>query len=414
MSHIPDGTIHAWLDGAASFDSAAEEDAFYAHFEICEDCRGRLQEARRIREEAQTILSDAGPGTIAQPAFSELQKRAKVRVQHERAGDTDAEVAVSVSRAAKRGGTGSGGASKRSRRLPLAWAASIVMALGAGWFGSRILQESPVLASRQVAQSDVAESDLAQSDLARLSDADAPVGAAASEQDAFADEASVDLVRGGEDAAGRDAKVEDLRAQPEEQLRQLAASPEAEGNELRRREAFREVGQAAGQEGLQEGEAAALQSLEKRGDDVADAVAGNRPLAEQAPAAVARQVPAGAAAPARDALAGASKSRAVAAAGQEPASCFALAADGWTAPFELPAVITRPAGGSGEQDGASVAWTTLADNSVRISWRSGDQTLLLTMSEAAGNLEGSAAAWLESDAALSTRGPVRLSPTACP
>lgn len=395
MSHIPDGTMHAWLDGSASFESAAKEDAFYAHFEICEDCRARLKEARRLRETAQTILSESGPGTIVQPSFSELRARARVKVRHERAGDTDAEVAASVNRVARRGGSGSGGGRKRSRRVPLAWAASIVVALGAGWFGNRILQESPVQTSPQVAQSEVA-----QSDLSRFSDTDAPVGAAF-EQEGFADE-----------SVGRDAKIENLRAQSEDQLRQFAAAPED---------------QVAGQEGLQEGEAVAqADRLEMRVDDAADAVAGNGVPAEQAPAVEELGIPAGAAADAVTADAApvpaaaepevaalASRARAEAPANEEPPSCFALTADGWTPPFELPAVLVRPAGDIGSRDDASV-WTTLADNSIRIAWRAGEHTLLITAREAAGALEGSAAAWLEFDAAPASRGPVRLSQTACP
>jgi hypothetical protein len=100
---------------------------------------------------------------------------------------------------------------------------------------------------------------------------------------------------------------------------------------------------------------------------------------------------------------------------EELASCFALSASGWTAPFELPGILFRPAEGEGEQDGASVAWTSLGDNSFRIRWRSGEQTMLLTASRVSGGaLVGSAVVWLESDSALSNRGPVGLSPIACP
>ncbi len=499
MSHIPDGRLHAWLDGAASFESAAEEESFHTHLGVCEDCRARLDEARRLREDAQTILSDSGPEAIEPPAFGELEARALVRVHRERAGDSDAEVAASVRRVTGRRGTvrkvaetGPIGPGRRpwlSRRVPLAWAASIVMAIGAGWFGNRILEESPVQATRPVAQSKLAE----------VSDADLPV----LEEDAFVDDASPDVLRGAADAAGPQPvdnfKSEDLSVQSEAARRQFAAIPDEQerfggyeapdpgagqgANQVANVEAGREADRDAvrQREVSQEGEAFALDArLEKRSDDEVGAVAGNRALAEDAPIVIAptvmaQQVPtAGAEAPAREQneerIRNAGLSReAVAPAAAEPsledvavnarksranadvpaefiegalaldalvvggevgkdeakgadtgddkelANCFALAVEGWKPPFELPSVLVRPAEGAGEQDGENVAWTMLADNSVRIRWRSGDQTMLLTARRvSAGALEGSAAVWLESRGALATRGLVRLSPIACP
>lgn len=529
MSHIPDGTLHAWLDGAAGFESAAEEESFQTHLGVCEDCRARLEEARRLREDAQTILSDSGPDAIDQPAFGELEARAMVRVRRERAGDSDDEVAASVDRVAGRHGavrragepetTGSGRRPWLTRRVPLAWAASIVMAIGAGWFGNRILQESPLQAPRPVAQSKLAD----------VSDADVSV----LEEDSFGDEASREVVRGAAVAAGPevvgDVKSEDLSVPSERGRRQFAASPEPQerfgyyeepdpaANQPVPSVDNLAAGQVAGRdagllgEASQEGEAFALDSrLEKRSDDVAHAAAGNRAPAEDAPIAIAptvmaRQAPTGGAeVPARDqnedrdnriaglsreaappaaepnavdeagaadlrdrlaeasdedgVAANASKSvvaadapaESINAAGQRTkaggavavegavaldalviggeagfgegkgddedlAHCFALTTGGWTPPFELPSLLVRPADGDGEQEGARVAWTMLADNSVRIRWRSGDQTMLLTARRvSAGALEGSAAVWLESGGALAARGLVRLSPVTCP
>lgn len=462
MSHIPDGTLHAWLDGAAGFESAAEEESFHAHLEVCEDCRARLEEARRLREDAQAILSDSGPDAIEPPAFGELEARAMVRVSRERAGDSDAEVAASVSRVAGPRGavrrvgdpetTRSGRRPWLSRRVPLAWAASIVMAIGAGWFGNRILQESPVQAARQVAESELAE----------VSDADE----SALEEDVFGDETSGDLVRGAAAAVGPQPvdnfKIEDLGVQSEAARRQFAAAPEVQerfgdyqapdpavsqgANQVANQpmrsvddlQAGREVDRDAvrQREASQEGEAFALDArLEKRRDDEVGAVAGNRPQAEEAPAAAepspeevavnARKSRANADAPAEFAE-GAVALDALVVGGEvgqdeakgddkELANCFALAVEGWTPPFELPSVLAGPAEEAAEQNGGNVAWTMLADNSVRIRWRSGDQTMLLTARRvSAGALEGSAAVWLESGGALATRGLVRLSPIACP
>jgi hypothetical protein len=99
MSHVDDGTLHAYLDGELT---PAESGRLDAHLAACQACRGRLQEERALIERASKLLSRAVPPTPvrAAPPLHELrQPRVMWRL-----------------------------------RMPLAWAATILFAVGIGWF----------------------------------------------------------------------------------------------------------------------------------------------------------------------------------------------------------------------------------------------------------------------------------------
>jgi hypothetical protein len=113
MSHLSDGQLHAYLDtglGAVE-DSVAEE--LRSHLEACPDCQARLADAREVRDEAAELLSVTGPASMAPPPFEELERRASAGVP-----------ARSVSAASTR---------RRAGPQSLAWAASLAIALTAGW-----------------------------------------------------------------------------------------------------------------------------------------------------------------------------------------------------------------------------------------------------------------------------------------
>jgi hypothetical protein len=120
MSHIAEGLLHAHLDGALAPDDPEWARA-KVHLEQCDACRGRLEEARQLRGAVGRILAGAdAPGT-ERPAFADLIERARSgREEHRRAAI-------------------------RGRppwwRSPakLAWAASLVLAVGAGWMGRGLL-----------------------------------------------------------------------------------------------------------------------------------------------------------------------------------------------------------------------------------------------------------------------------------
>jgi hypothetical protein len=99
MSHVDDGTLHAYLDGELT---PVESERLDAHLAACQACRARLEEERALIERASKLLSRAVPPTPerAAPPLHQLRRpRVAWRL-----------------------------------RMPLAWAATVLMAVGIGWF----------------------------------------------------------------------------------------------------------------------------------------------------------------------------------------------------------------------------------------------------------------------------------------
>ncbi len=107
MSHVDDGALHAYLDGALESFPATEADRIRSHLESCEACSQRLEEERQLRAEASTILAGASADAGDMPPFEELRARAQARERTRRPG--------------------------AGRIGRLAWAASLVIGLGSGW-----------------------------------------------------------------------------------------------------------------------------------------------------------------------------------------------------------------------------------------------------------------------------------------
>lgn len=97
MSHVDDGTLHAYLDGEST---AVERERLEAHLAGCAACRARMEEERVLIERAGRLLGLAAPPERTAPPFHELRRP-------------------------RRGG---------GYRLPLAWAATIALAVGIGWY----------------------------------------------------------------------------------------------------------------------------------------------------------------------------------------------------------------------------------------------------------------------------------------
>lgn len=124
MPHISDGEINAWLDGAMP-EASAQRESIQLHLEVCPDCRARLEQARQIRNEAGEILAGAQPAARERPAFEELVRRAQ-----------------EPSHRASSSLTVTGRPQSRWRSVErLAWAASVLLAVGAGWIGREVLTE---------------------------------------------------------------------------------------------------------------------------------------------------------------------------------------------------------------------------------------------------------------------------------
>jgi hypothetical protein len=127
MSHVDEGLLHAYLDGAFPL-GHAQADQIEAHLAVCVDCRVRFEDARVLKDRSQMVLRHAAPPDVRIPPFEELR--------------------------ARRGGGAAGPASSTKRGwLPsprMAWAASLVLALGAGWMANDLVRSSAPTASESI------------------------------------------------------------------------------------------------------------------------------------------------------------------------------------------------------------------------------------------------------------------------
>jgi anti-sigma factor RsiW len=97
MSHVDDGALHAYLDGELP---PVERARLEAHVAECAACRTRLDEERALIERASGLLGLAQPPERAMPPLHQLRRpRLTWRL-----------------------------------RVPIAWAASVVLALGLGYY----------------------------------------------------------------------------------------------------------------------------------------------------------------------------------------------------------------------------------------------------------------------------------------
>ena len=124
MSHVDDGELTAYADGAYP---AHDPEALRigAHLSTCENCRARLELAHALRDRAAEVLGYAAPTRVQMPAFESLEARLAPPARRPR------------------------------RTIPLAWAASIIMALGLGWFGRGFWQNPPEMREMAVREAPV-------------------------------------------------------------------------------------------------------------------------------------------------------------------------------------------------------------------------------------------------------------------
>lgn len=112
MRHVDDGSLHAYLDGAYEHvEMPGGVEALERHVAGCAACDARLRAEREVHARAAGILGLASPGAAELPPFRALEER-----------------------------TRDGAARRRRRRLPIAWAATVVLALGAGWMAREVRQ----------------------------------------------------------------------------------------------------------------------------------------------------------------------------------------------------------------------------------------------------------------------------------
>jgi anti-sigma factor RsiW len=116
MSHVDEGTLHAYLDGELP---SSERTAVETHLAQCASCRATLDEARALLERASSLLGSARPPERAVPPFEELRrapKRSPWRV-----------------------------------RTSVAWAASIMLALGVGYYAHDVGSRTPSYETQPIA-----------------------------------------------------------------------------------------------------------------------------------------------------------------------------------------------------------------------------------------------------------------------
>jgi hypothetical protein len=126
MPHVDDGTLHALLDGALRAEDPARADSVEAHLDSCPDCRALRDRAADLRAGAAGILATLEPD--ARPDFQEVLVRAGHGVAAAGAGSPEA--AAPAALAGGRAGRLHGQA--RATRA-VAWAATVVLALGTGY-----------------------------------------------------------------------------------------------------------------------------------------------------------------------------------------------------------------------------------------------------------------------------------------
>jgi anti-sigma factor RsiW len=129
MSHVDEGLISAYLDGALDSDPAARR-AVDDHVARCDACRLRLDDERRLHQRARQILSQSGPESGSRPPFAEITARA----------------ARQSVRRPRRPWFGPQG---------LAWAATVALALGVGWYAGLLqggLRRTLLVGRSRVAQ----------------------------------------------------------------------------------------------------------------------------------------------------------------------------------------------------------------------------------------------------------------------
>src|SRR5437773_3685184 len=114
MSHVDEGTLHAYLDGELPSGDRATFEAYVAQ---CATCRTALADERALRDRASAVLGRARPLERPTPPFEQIRR-------------TPARRPWRV-------------------RMPFAWAASIVLALGAGYLLRGPGRESPAADKQQ-------------------------------------------------------------------------------------------------------------------------------------------------------------------------------------------------------------------------------------------------------------------------
>ncbi|MQA89211.1 MAG: hypothetical protein GEU90_03090 [Gemmatimonas sp.] len=122
MPHIDEGRLHEWLDRSRSGMTRADAAEVAHHLETCAECRAKAAEASGLRDRSGDILAGAGPISITQPPFEAVQARVGAETTEPRSAPRNF--------------------------VALAWAASIMAALGLGWLSRELIRPEQIAFER--------------------------------------------------------------------------------------------------------------------------------------------------------------------------------------------------------------------------------------------------------------------------
>jgi hypothetical protein len=133
MNHLEEGLLHAWLDAETT---PEQDERIQTHLEHCDACATLLDAAARDRAAATELVADlALPFALAEPGSAE--------------GAEPLPEPATVDGMAARG---AGAAGRTDWMRPLAWAASLVLAVALGWYARAPQQAQLVSAPELVAE----------------------------------------------------------------------------------------------------------------------------------------------------------------------------------------------------------------------------------------------------------------------
>lgn len=143
MRHITDGELHAWLDGALDLLPDGRGDEIREHLSRCSACRERMQDEEEVRNRSSEILAGLQLRDLELPGFEEIRQRAA-------APEPGASVSGPLLSGSGEARSGDGARAESPARyrgplkgVPMAWAATIVLALGVGWMGGQMWRGLP-------------------------------------------------------------------------------------------------------------------------------------------------------------------------------------------------------------------------------------------------------------------------------
>jgi len=226
MSHVDEGTIHAYLDGALAEDPQLAR--VEAHLAGCADCRAQLEQERNVRERAAYVLGRIAPDALRVEPFEAIAARRHAASAAPPQPVPSEPGVTAVRDAAVR-------SARRRFNLPLTLAATVVLAITAGLMARQLELFTPSNARAPTV-----------ADLERLG-ADAPRPAEPAPQRGAGTESAAAATSPQDELTRRDANLpaappasadptrvaEEKQAETREQERRLAATTDTRSGGFR-------------------------------------------------------------------------------------------------------------------------------------------------------------------------------------